>query len=160
MPYASLADVLALAPQLTMQITGTSRPSAAQVDGFIDDIEAEVESALINMGYVVPVTGTRSLKTLRVIVSYGALARVLNARAFSIGKPSDQGAVDAQQTYRWYLGKLADPHDLTIELNDAVRTDRKVLKDKSDVALGMATDGVGDDDYDPTAPTVTRNQRF
>jgi hypothetical protein len=130
MPYATLDDVRNLAPQIP--ISATSKPSDAQVDGFIASLERIVNASLANLGYVVPVTADESVAILRDMVSQGALARTLRARAIGTRNPADdQGAADAQKEFDTRLKALGSSRD-PFELPDAERTDA-ISKDRADM---------------------------
>jgi hypothetical protein len=128
------------------------------VDAILEAVSAEVDAALTGLGYTVPITGTLSLAVVRKGVAMGALEQILNARAFAVGRPQDQGADVAGKRYRDWLTRLSDPTDRTAVLPDAKATDA-LAKDPADQVRGMGTDLVADD-YDPDVPAVTMGQVF
>lgn len=128
MAYCTPSDVVALAPQLT--IDASSKPNTGQVVSMIGDVEQEVEAILGNLGYVVPITGTSSLRIVKSKAAHGVLAMVLRARAFAVSEPKAQGADEAEQVYRAWLKALASATDPT-ELPDAPRTDEAPEKNAS-----------------------------
>ena len=54
MAYAAIADVRAVNPKRTYSTTST--PTTTQVEGFITDIAAEMDTVIAGRGIVVPVT--------------------------------------------------------------------------------------------------------
>lgn len=88
--YASNADVAGLV-QLQGGYTTTSQPTASQVDQWILQIEAEIDTHLNDCGYAVPVVpnltaglpATKALMILRTITVYGAASLAL--------QPYDEG---------------------------------------------------------------------
>jgi hypothetical protein len=156
MAYATIDDVRALAPQFVMSTT--TRPSEAQVIAYLDDVTLEVEAALSNLGYVVPVaSGPRALSMLRIIVAHGALSRAMYARSFGMGNPKDMGTDEVEAKYQRWLKDLASPSNRLVELNDAPRTSRQPLKDAADRVLGIAD--LDDANYQ-SGPRATRDQVF
>lgn len=129
MAYAQVSDVIAIAPQI--DVTASTKPSTAQVQTMITDLERDLNAALTNLGYSTPVTGTVSVQILRDKVAHGVLARVIRSRSYGATNPDDQGAKDADRVYNCFLKALADPHD-PMELPDATRTSDQIEKDRLD----------------------------
>lgn len=66
--YATVADIQALIPELT--IGATSQPSSSEVEAFITQIEAAINGVLSAQGYsAVPATGANDVLLLRGYVS-------------------------------------------------------------------------------------------
>lgn len=125
--YATIQDVQARMPQFKLQ--ADSKPTSADAETFILDVEAETEAALANLGYVIPITGAGSLAIVKSIVCAGAIARILSARAAAVGgDASVQSAIRAQEFYDGRLKALADPNN-PLELPDAGTTEELVEKD-------------------------------
>ncbi len=126
MAYATLVDVQQRMPQFVL--TATTKPSLADAQVFLDDIDAEVESALLNMGYQLPITGTKALKQVRAIVCQGTIAQILFARAGAVGtEAAVQSAHRAQDMHDDALKALHNPRDPR-ELTDAARTGDEIVK--------------------------------
>lgn len=123
MAYATLDDVQDRMPQFVL--SATSKPNATTAQKFLDDVHAEVEAALSNMGYYVPVdenTSPRSHAQLVALEALGAGARVLYARAAGVGGEAGVASADRmQKQYDDMLLAWADPKSPK-ELTDAVRT--------------------------------------
>lgn len=159
MPYATLDNVQQRMPQFTL--SAVTKPNAATAQVFLDDTEAQFESAMANLGYTIPITGTRSLKQCIEIISQGTIAKILYARAAAVGTDvAVQSADRAQKQYDDILKALADARS-PIELDDAPRGDDKLLK-TSDIGP------MGDFDFSETedgglsteAPRFTMQQKF
>lgn len=66
--YATVADVQALIPELT--IGAASKPSTTEVEGFITQIEAAINGVLSAQGYsAIPATGANDVQLLKGYVS-------------------------------------------------------------------------------------------
>lgn len=125
MSYCTPQDVRDLAPQIV--IDNTSKPNSGQVATMIADVERELDAALTNLGFVVPVTGPTSIAILKDKVAHAVVARVLRARNFGSADPGQIGAGDAQKVYDVWLRALASATDPT-DLPDATRTGGDVSK--------------------------------
>lgn len=124
MAYATSADVQAKVPQFVF--SATTKPSLTDIAGLIAEVEAELDASLGNLGYVVPVTGAKSLVLVRTMVAYAALARTLDALHAGTGQASPV-ADTARKYYESRLTWLGDPkHPFT--LPDAPKTDSAVPK--------------------------------
>lgn len=75
--FATVADVQALLAQLS--ITASSKPDTEQVQGFIDEIDAEMRGVLRESGYVTTVTDADALNVLKMYNAYGAAAISMDA---------------------------------------------------------------------------------
>jgi hypothetical protein len=119
MAYASLQDVQNRMPQF--MLSPVSKPTQDTAQVFIDDTQASFDAVLTNLGYVVPLTGARSLAQAKEIVSQGAICKILHARAAAVGTDvALQSAERACAAYEHALELLADP-DNPVELTDAER---------------------------------------
>jgi hypothetical protein len=126
MPYATVVDVQRRMPQF--QLTASSRPNLDAAQVFLDDTIAQFESAMENLGYVVPITGEKALKQCREIVCQGTIAKILYARGAAIGTDTAvQSADRAQKQYDHHLKMLASPSS-PVELTDAARTSDELRK--------------------------------
>ena len=133
MPYCTPQDVRDLAPQIT--IDNTTKPNSGQVATMIADVERELEAALTNLGYDVPVTGTTSVAILKDKVAHAVLARVLRARNFGTADVVNTGAADAQRLFDGWLKALASPTDPT-DLPDATTTGGQAEKSSAAISSG------------------------
>lgn len=80
--YAAVADVQTLlntASGTGLTIGAASVPTTTQVEGFLDQVAADVNAALAAIGYAVPVTGTNDLYLLKRYVSQKAAAMTFHA---------------------------------------------------------------------------------
>lgn len=133
MSYCTPQDVRDLAPQIT--IDNTSKPNSGQVATMIADVERELDAALTNLGYVVPVTGTTSVSILKDKVAHAVLARVLRARNFGTADLVNTGAGDAQKLFDHWLKALSSATDPT-DLPDATRTGGDAQKSAAALSAG------------------------
>ena len=123
MAYATLDDVQRRMPQFAL--TTATKPNLDTAQVFLDDTHAQFESALENLGYVIPLTGARSLAQAKEIVSQGTICKILHARAAAVGTDvALQSADRACKQYEHALELLADDKS-PIELSDAERTRRR-----------------------------------
>ena len=154
MPYVTIdGDVQPRMPQF--QLTSTSKPSFTDASTFIADVEAEVDAALANLGYVTPITGEKSLAILKQWIAQGIIARILTARAAAVGgETAIASAERAQKLYDSYFTKLADA-DHPLELIDAIRTSVAVSKPQA-VIMGSLYDESGNS----LQPRVTMETKF
>jgi hypothetical protein len=148
MPYATLDDVQRRMPQFTL--LPTSKPNTDTSQVFLDDVHAQFDAALLNLGYAVPITGARSLAQCKEIVSQGTICKILYARAAAVGTDvAVQSAERACEQYSTALKLLADP-DSPIELTDAERTDAAVQKPVGGQPMGLF----------PLEPRITMDSKF
>ena len=138
MSYATLDDVQRRMPQFPLSSATKPNNETAQV--FLEDTQAQFEAALENLGYVIPLTGARSLAQAKEIVSQGTICKILHARAAAVGTDvALQSADRACKQYEHALELLADPKS-PIELTDAERTDDAVDKPGSGSPMGHGGD--------------------
>lgn len=93
MGYCTVPDVQALRPQHL--ITATSKPNTAQVEQMIENLSAQVDGRVCQLGYITPVTsGATSLRYLRSMVSFGVAGLIEDTqRAGIAGESSGANAV-------------------------------------------------------------------
>jgi hypothetical protein len=153
MAYATVNDIQARMPQF--ELSSSTKPSLASADAFRGDVEADLESLLSNLGYVVPITGTRSTSMVKVLVCYGSIARILMARATAVGTEAAFKSADrAQAYYDQQILRLSDPKN-PLELDDAERTDNAA--EKLSLNLGVL---MTDDDGNSIEPRATMTMKF
>ena len=163
MPYATSADVQALAPNLNQGggFSATTRPTADQVTAMIADTERLIDATLRHLGYDVDAlkvdATTEAFKLLRDVSAHGALARVLRARSFGVGESTTPGADEAQKFFDSWLKRLGDSRD-PLELPNVTRTTEAVVKDQAET-LGSFVQGLAGE-FDATTPPVTIDQVF
>lgn len=153
MAYATLDDVQRRMPQF--QLTATSKPSTEPAQVFLDDTHAQFDSAMENLGYVVPITGERALAQCKEIVCQGTIAKILYARAAAVGTDVAVHSADrAQRQYDDSLKNLANEAS-PIDLKDAVRTSDEQAK------TGVGPMGLTvDDNGDAITARATMDQNF
>jgi hypothetical protein len=157
MPYITIDDVQVRMPQFSL--TAVSKPTVADAQTFLEDTTAELDVSLETMGYRVPVTGSKSLAIIRSILSAGTIAKILFARAASVGGDiAVQSATRAQAQFDGYLKALKDPLN-PLELIDAFRTGQAMLKPDS-IVFGLRSADLGIPDPVDTEPRTTMDQEF
>lgn len=117
MAYCVLADVKAKCQRLPMTaaaVTPVSTPTKEQVEQFIDDCSEELDGILTTLGYVVPATGTKTLKLLRKICSDGAAAMAMDAAYTGSSPNASEQSEKYQKRYdkaldRFSSGKMTLP---------------------------------------------------
>ncbi len=136
--YAQVSDVTQIAPQ--MEFSAATKPSDGDVQGFLDTVEAELNATLGNLGYTVPIPATapESIKILRLIAAYGALALALSARGFGLDPAVVDQAAFARQYYDGRIKALRSGKDPMV-LPDAVTSDASPIKELGD-AMGSTAD--------------------
>ncbi len=137
------------------QLTATSKPNAEAAQVFLDDTHAQFDAAIENLGYVIPVSGEKSIAQSRELVCQGTIAKILYARAAALGTDAAVSSADrAQKQYDDGLKALADPKNPR-ELSDAVRNLDEVIK------TGISPMGLLVDDYgDAIEPRVMMESKF
>jgi hypothetical protein len=111
----SYADVEHVQPYLTpygLTIGGSSVPTATQVEGFLDQVAAEVDAVLKARGYAtVPATDATDILFLRLHVSMYAAVLTYAAGFGSDDMPD--GIEEMKEHYHEFLKRIADG-DLTL----------------------------------------------
>jgi len=152
MAYASVDQVRSRLPQV--KITENSRPSESEVQDFINQVSAELDVALHNISFVVPITAPLSLSIVRDMVVNEVPGKVLNSQFGGIRNPDDLGAINFHAAYLEKFRALMNPnHPFT--LPDAEPTNA-VLKNEAEMTSLFEGSYAVDDNY----RTVTRNQVF
>lgn len=105
MAYCTIADVRALNPKRTYD--DSSKPTATQVEGFVDNAANEISTILSARGLAVPVTApTHFANHLKHVNANGAAATAEMAMfPEAVGSPG--GSPHGQQLYRIYKDQLA-----------------------------------------------------
>ena len=112
MPYATLADVKGEMPNFPLN--ATSRPNDDKAQEFLDELHVELNAVLKALGYVLPIAQADSplaFSILKMMVTQGAIARILRARNFGVDSPESNGSRDAQARYSDLIKRLTDPND-------------------------------------------------
>lgn len=108
--YAAVADVQALLNTSSgtgLTIGTGSVPTTAQVEGFLDQVAAEINSVLAGIGYSVPVSGTNDIYLLKRYVSQKTAAMTFHAGYGGLSNPPDR--VKTWETeYAEFLQRLID----------------------------------------------------
>lgn len=108
--YAAVADVQTLlntASGTGLTIGESSVPTTTQVEGFLDQVAAEINSVLAGIGYTVPVTGTNDIYMLKRFVSQKAAAMTFHAGFGGLGEtPARVKRWEAE--YDTFLKRLID----------------------------------------------------
>ena len=150
--YATVDQVRSRLPQV--KINASSRPSETEVQDFIDQVSAELDVALANVSFTVPITSPLSLSIVRDMVVNEVASKVLNSQFGGVRNPDDLGAMNFHGAYVEKFRALMNPnHPFT--LPDAERSD-PVLKNEAEMSSVYSGSFAVDDDY----RTVTRNQVF
>ena len=113
-----------------LPITANSRPPLADVQGWINDQELELDATLVNLGYLTPIvraTSPASHSIVRNMVTQAVLARVLRSRRHGVGNVDDSGATVSQKYYDDRL-KWLNSKTHPFELPDALRTGKEQVK--------------------------------
>jgi hypothetical protein len=150
MPYATIEDVQERMPQF--QLTGVSKPSISTATTFLNDKQAEVDSALLNMGYVVPIAAidgvlladSKGMAQLKTLLCNGVIAMVLYARAAAVG--GDASVMSADRHQKMYDDTLCAWKSAKSpkELVDLQRNGDEVPK-PTHAIMGLLTDEDGND---------------
>lgn len=155
MAYATLKDVLDQTPQL--KISATSKPSTSEAEKIVTAVNAQVDSVLKGLGYVIPIDpdeSPKSVEILKDIVIQGSIAKLLKAMFYGIRSPQDVGANDAWREFTTKLQQLANQSD-PMTLIDAVMTD------VAEHVRAEIDSNISDPDQtDPFIFQVTRDQVF
>lgn len=147
MSYATVDDVQRRMPQFTL--TSSTKPTLESAQMFLDDTHAQVDSAVEGMGYVVPITGAKSVAQMREIVCQCTIAKILNARGAAVGTDAAfQTADRAQARCEEMLKALAD-EDSPLTLSDAELNEAFVEK------TGVPPMGLH-----PTVPRVWMTKKY
>ncbi len=155
MAYATLDDVQRRMPQFTL--SAITKPNSETSQIFLDDVHAEFEAAMENLGYRLPITGSRALAQSKEIVCQGTIAKILYARAAALGTDVAVKSADrAQKQYDDTLKKLGDPES-PVELTDAQRTDDRVDKPGIEPMGGPLSDAITGE---PVEPRFTMDFKF
>jgi hypothetical protein len=153
MAYATISDVQARMPQVTLD--ERSKPSLSSAETFLADAETQVDATLENLGYVVPITGEKSLSIVKGLTISLTIVMILQARAASVGGEAAEASIKRAQG--WYddrVKALADKNN-PLELTDAERTTAAAGKPEA-VLSGLLVD----DDGEEIEPRVTMGMQF
>lgn len=150
--YAQVSDVRVKAPQIT--INATSKPSEGDVQIFLDEVEAELNAILANIGYVTPVAAAavQARVLLRDLTATGALAKTLMARAIGVDPSALDAARAVVKDYRGRVFDLRQANDPSW-LPDAEQTELAALKTPDQRSASFVDDPEVDVDLDTPRPT-------
>jgi hypothetical protein len=120
--YAAVADVQALlnalgGPGITIGIA--SIPTTTQVEGFLDQIAAEIDSTLIGLGYSVPVTGSTDIFLIKRYLAQKVAAMTYNA-AFTMDEPPSK-VKGWEDEYDTFLQRLIDGQQRLVNVSPRAR---------------------------------------
>jgi hypothetical protein len=154
--YCTVLDLNDLVPQAPFG--PTSVPKETTAVKMIEATANRIDATLANLGYVTPVTGTKSLGLLRELCAWGALGLCLNIRGTGVNVAvGERGApVDNIWTVKFTdalkaLGSNKNP----FELPDAQRTDQQVIKQDDSL---LRSNVFSDETRMVDSPTITRDQ--
>jgi hypothetical protein len=158
MAYCTSADVNVLIPQAPF--SGSSRPSISEVTSLCDQISARIDATVANVGYVVPITGTKALPLVTEACAWGVLGLAQTIR----GTGANQAVTDKgqpieniwTQKFNQWLKALCDL-DNPFELPDAPRNGEKLEKQPENV-LRSFVQAVSDQTPFLTTAQVGRSQ--
>jgi len=108
--YCAVDDVQALlnsASGTGLTIGAGSVPTTTQVEGFIDQVAAEVDSVLTGAGYTVPVTGTNDIAMLKRYVAQKAAAKTYDA-GYGGFSDAPHRILEWEEEYKTFLSRLID----------------------------------------------------
>lgn len=108
--YAAVADVQALLPSASstgITISGTSSPSTTQVEGFLDQVAAEINSVLVQIGYSVPVTGSNDIYMIKRFLSQKVAAMSFHAGYGVLSDPPSR-ITQWEKEYDTFIQRLID----------------------------------------------------
>lgn len=106
--YCTVADVQALlstASGTGITIDVASVPTETQVEQFIDQIAAEIDSVLVSIGYTVPVTGTNDITMLKRYVAQKSAAKTFDAGYGGLGDAPHR-ILEWEEEYKTFLERL------------------------------------------------------
>ena len=95
--YHSLSDVQSRLPSSIATIDALSEPSAEQVEGWMDEVEAFIEGQLATR-YQVPITGSQSLLIVRDICADLTAYRVWQFKAMGVDDPEFRNQAEVLRT--------------------------------------------------------------
>ncbi len=104
MAYCTVSDVQARCKKFT--ISGTSKPTETEVEGFIDQCAAELDGITATLGYTTPVTGTESLKLLKKANADGAAFYTYNAAFSAVSPNASTLGAEYQEEWKHFLSML------------------------------------------------------
>lgn len=108
--YAAVTDVqtlLNLNSGSGVTIGSASVPTTTQVEGFLDQVAAEINSVLVGIGYTVPVTGANDIFMLKRFVSQKAAAMTYHAGYGGFTEPPAR-VTQWEEEYDNFLIRLMD----------------------------------------------------
>jgi len=144
MAYCVNTDVTAMFPGMTFSASGT-KITTGQIDTWIVEFSAIIDGQIVGV-YVVPVTGTESLKVLKEICRHYVAAQVMDI--LTAGASGRDNPV--AERWRKYALDMLDK----IISGDVVLTD--ATKVKSDITLT----GKLDEDGEEREPYFKIDQKF
>jgi len=107
--YAAVSDVQALLNALGgpgVTIGAATVPTTTQVEGFLDQVAAEIDATLIGLGYSVPVTGSTDILLIRRYLAQKVAAMSWNAGFMADEKPAK--IKDWEKEYDTFIQRLID----------------------------------------------------
>ncbi len=154
MAYLNLVDLKAAAPQL--RISADSRPNEAQVQAIIDQVSAELDVRMKNIGFETPIsvaTSPLSYRILQNIATREVLSQTLEMQYAGVSNPDGYGATRFHEQFMEKLNQLLDPND-PFTLPDAINVNvqEKLVGETGGISAMI---GIDDDDY-----RLTRNMGF
>lgn len=138
--YTTVSDVQNTIPYVP--ITRESKPSEGTVQQWINETESTLNSALVGLGYVVPLvpvagkTTDAAITILRTAVRHAVAAMVLRARP---NPESDPALLQAR--YDSIMKQLTNPQD-PFELPDVEETQLEIVKTSPMRVLSNLTDAL------------------
>lgn len=75
--YVTVADVASMIQGTTFD--DASEPSSTEVEQYISSIETEMDAYFVQLGFIVPITGTASLRHCKTVALWGVSALTLDA---------------------------------------------------------------------------------
>lgn len=115
--YASVADVEALAP--LRRLGQGSNPTKANVEVYLEGVEAEINGVLVNKGYIVPVDKALSPLAWQLLRRANAQGAVAQLEAASGNNPDAQKRTEA--VYQQTLKLLSEAREVMDAAGDTER---------------------------------------
>ena len=123
-------------------LTDNSKPTAATAQKFLEDVHAELEGILRNLGYVVPIVKAVSpagYVQVRAAECLGAAARILYARAAGVGGEASVLSADRMQGQFDKIIEGWNDKKNPRELTDVPRTSNQIEKPQHVMAASAST---------------------
>jgi len=158
--YANLSAVTARAGALARAWTAESAPSFSDIEGFLDDVAAEIDALVAARGLTPPLAGSAAANALRGVNADGALVLALEATYPETSGPSSAAKTldDARRRYEQAVEALTTgTHPAVAVLEASADAPSATSFWQQEPGYGQQTPTT--DDLNPyTAPAFARGQ--